>query len=142
MLPMARVLPGAASARPMPAGARSSGRGATCVRLPLRAGESLSLSLAAGGKMTKTVHPKRDPFAPEPIAFSDCIRKGVDPEPSGPEGLADVRIIRALLQSARKGRPVSLGAFERAQRPPMAMEMRRPPVPSPHLIHAETPSGH
>lgn len=104
--------------------------------------ESLALSLTVGGKTTKTVYPKRDQFAPELIAFSDCIRKGLDPEPSGREGLADVRIIRALLESARRGRPVSLGAFERAQRPTMAMEMRRPPVPSPRLVHAATPSGH
>jgi len=65
-----------------------------------------------------------------------------EPEPSGREGLADVRVIRALLESARVGSPVKLEAFERPRRPTLAMEKKRPPVPSPRLVHAEAPSGH
>ena len=46
--------------------------------------------------------------APELMHFSDCVMTGRDPQPSGREGLADVRIIRALYRSARTGRPVRL----------------------------------
>jgi glucose-fructose oxidoreductase len=104
--------------------------------------ERLELSLTVDGKTRKTVYKKRDQFAPELVAFSDSIRTGRELEPSGREGLADIRIIRALLDSARKGRPVPLGGFERSHRPTPAMEMRRPPVSSRRLIHAESPSGH
>jgi glucose-fructose oxidoreductase len=43
------------------------------------------------------------------VHFSECIRTGRDPRPDGREGLADVRIIRALYRSAKTGRPVSPG---------------------------------
>jgi hypothetical protein len=29
--------------------------------------------------------------------FSDCILKGIDPEPDGEEGFADIRVMEALL---------------------------------------------
>jgi hypothetical protein len=48
-----------------------------------------------------------------------------DPEPSGLEGLADVRIIRALNRSARIGEPVKLGDFEKSARPGPEQEIRR-----------------
>ena len=46
---------------------------------------------------------KRDQFAPELLYFSDCIIKDRSPEPSGEEGLQDVRIVQALYESARIG---------------------------------------
>ncbi len=60
---------------------------------------------------------KRDQFAAELIYFSDCILKGKEPEPSGLEGLADVRIVRAAYESARAGRVVRLPQFPAKQRP-------------------------
>ena len=51
---------------------------------------------------------KRDQFAPELLYFSDCLLQGRDPEPSAEEGLADVRVIRALYQSMKTGQPVEL----------------------------------
>jgi predicted dehydrogenase len=94
-----------------------------------------------GGKSRETAFAKRDQFAPELLYFSRCILEGTKPEPSGREGLADVRIIRSLLESARTGRTVKLEAFERARRPTMKLEIRRPPVSKPPLVHAESPSG-
>ena len=64
-----------------------------------------------------------------------------DPEPSGIEGLADVRIIRALYRSAQTGHPEKLGEFTRNTRPSMAQEITRPAVREPELIHASSPSG-
>src|SRR3954465_4380065 len=60
---------------------------------------------------------KRDQFAPELLYFSDCILQNRDPEPSAEEGLADIRIIRALYQSMETGRAVELAPHQRRDRP-------------------------
>ncbi len=84
---------------------------------------------------------KRDQFAPELLYFSDCVLQNRDPEPDADEGLADVRIIRALYRSAQSGRPVELAPFEKRERPSLEQEIRRPPVDKPRVIHARAPSG-
>jgi glucose-fructose oxidoreductase len=94
------------------------------------------------GKSRETTFAKRDQFAPELLYFSRCVLEGTNPEPSGREGLADVRIIRALLESARTGSAVKLQGFERTRRPTMKQEIYRPPVSRPALVHAQSPSGH
>src|SRR5206468_2506387 len=52
--------------------------------------------------------PKRDQFAPELVYFSRCILDDEEPEPSGEEGLADVRVLQAVIESASSGVPVNL----------------------------------
>jgi glucose-fructose oxidoreductase len=84
---------------------------------------------------------KRDQFAPELLYFSDCILQNRDPEPSAEEGLADIRIIRALYQSMETGRAVELAPFRRHERPSLEQEIRRPPIEKPSVIHAQAPSG-
>jgi glucose-fructose oxidoreductase len=84
---------------------------------------------------------KRDQFAPELLYFSDCILQDHDPEPSAEEGLADVRVIRALYRAAQSGAPVELPPFERRERPSLEQEIRRPPIDKPSVIHAQAPSG-
>jgi glucose-fructose oxidoreductase len=84
---------------------------------------------------------KRDQFAPELLYFSDCILTNRDPEPSGEEGLADVRVIRALYKSIESGAPVELAPYERRERPSLEQEIRRPPIEKPSVIHAQAPSG-
>jgi predicted dehydrogenase len=83
--------------------------------------------------------PEVDQFAPELVYFSDCILRDVEPEPSGEEGLADVRVIEALLRSADDGRSVRLPPFKRRVRPEPRMKMRRPPVREPEPVHADSP---
>jgi predicted dehydrogenase len=92
------------------------------------------------GKTRERTFPKRDQFAPELISFSECILSGAAPEPSGWEGLADVRVIRALYQSADTGQPVSLEPFEKQDRPSLGQKITRPPVRKPELVNAEAPS--
>jgi predicted dehydrogenase len=84
---------------------------------------------------------KRDQFAPELLYFSDCILQNGTPEPGGDEGLADVRVIRALYRSAESGQPVMLEPFAKRARPSLEQEIRRPPVDKPDVIHAAAPSG-
>lgn len=103
--------------------------------------DALTQTVTIDGKSRQTKFPKRDQFAPELIYFSDCVLQEKDPEPSGREGLADVRIVRALLESARIGGAVKLAEFERGRRPTIDQEIQRPPVAKPRLVHAESPSG-
>ncbi len=84
--------------------------------------------------------PVTDQFAPELMYFSDCILNNRKPEPSGEEGLADVRIIEAIYRSAENGKPVSIEQIKKTSRPHMAMEQKRPKVEKPNLIHASAPS--
>ena len=70
----------------------------------------------------------RDQIAPEIEYFSDCILNDVEPEPSGIEGLADVRVIRAIYRSIDEGRPVRLDQLDKSARPSMAQERSAPPV--------------
>ena len=93
------------------------------------------------GRTREKRFPKRDQFAPELVTFSDCVRSGAEPEASGREGLADVRVIRALYQSAESGRPVDLAPFEKAVRPTVDQAMRKPGVRKPQLVNVESPSA-
>jgi glucose-fructose oxidoreductase len=93
-----------------------------------------------GGKTRERTFRKRDQFAPELIYFSDCVLKGKTPEPSGKEGLADVRIIQALYRSAAaKGETIALPDFERGTRPTMEQEIHEPPATKPLLVRAASP---
>jgi len=93
-------------------------------------------------KTKERTFPKRDHFAAELDYFSGCILKNKEPEPSGEEGLADVRIIQALRESAQLNAPVKVNPVQRARRPNSKLEIARPPVNDPpKLVHAMTASG-
>jgi len=96
------------------------------------------LTVRIGEKSREREYPRRDQFAAELLYFSDCVLRGKRPEPSGREGLADVRVIRATLDSARTGRAVRLPDFERRARPDPRQEIRRPPVEEPELIKVDS----
>ena len=102
--------------------------------------EPLKQRVTINGRTRERRFPKRDQFAPELIAFSECVLTGASPEPSGWEGLADVRIIRALYRSADTGQPVTLEPFDKADRPSLDQEIRRPAVKKPELVNTEAPS--
>jgi glucose-fructose oxidoreductase len=102
--------------------------------------QGLRLNITVNGSTRESVFPKSDQFAPELLYFSDCILNNRDPEPSGKEGLADVKIIRAIYQSIETRRPVHLKPTAIEMRPSIAQEIHRPAVPEPELIHAQSPS--
>ena len=102
--------------------------------------EALSHRVTIGGTTRERTFPKRDQFAPELIYFSECIITGEEPEPSGWEGLADVRIIRALYESADRGGPVPLAPFDKRERPTLDQEIRRPTVRKPDLVKVSSAS--
>jgi len=100
---------------------------------------SLGYELTINGKTTRKRIGKRDQFAPEIVYFSDCIRKGRDPEPSGAEGLQDVRIVRALYESAETGKAVSIPPYQPSKQPSGRQQIKRPPVRQPALINVKSP---
>jgi predicted dehydrogenase len=102
---------------------------------------SIRTRLTIGGRAKSRSYPARDQFAAELLYFSDCIKKGRDPEPSGWEGWADIRVVSALLRSAQVGRPVLLERFEKRRRPDLSQEIVRPPVREPELVGAAAPQA-
>jgi len=95
----------------------------------------------ADGPPKKKKFPKRDQFGPELVYFSDCILKEYEPEPSGWEGLADIRIVRAIIEAAETQRPVKLARFEKRSRPGKRQEITKPAVEQPELVNVSAPSG-
>jgi predicted dehydrogenase len=102
--------------------------------------EGLSQVVTIGEHQSRKKFPKRDQFAPELLYFSSCILEDREPEPSGVEGLADVRVMQAVIESAKSGMPVKLAPFERSQRPSLDQMIRRPPIHKPETVHAPSPS--
>jgi predicted dehydrogenase len=98
----------------------------------------LELTIDDKTRVIRTV--KRDQFAPELEHFSTCIRTGRDPSPSGLEGMADVRVVCALLESIDVCRPVQLDPAPEASRPSLDLQRRYPPVRKPEPVHAPSPS--
>jgi predicted dehydrogenase len=103
--------------------------------------EGLGYRMKVGERERKKAFQKSDQFAPELLYFSECVLEGRDPEPDGEEGLADVRVIQALVQSIESGRWVELDMPQRRRRPTMAQEIRRPGIQPPSLVNAASPGG-
>jgi predicted dehydrogenase len=85
-------------------------------------------------------YPIVDQFGAEMRYFSDCILKNREPEPDGYEGLADVRIVRAIIESARSGKPVKLGPFKKASRPSKKMLIRKRAIAEGRVFNAPSPA--
>jgi predicted dehydrogenase len=100
----------------------------------------LRCEITVDGKTQKSTYKKRDQFGPELAYFSQCILENREPEPNGLEGLADVRIINALLESANHGKPVEIKPIESKQRPTVGQEIHKPAVEKPPLVKAQAPS--
>jgi predicted dehydrogenase len=81
---------------------------------------------------------KRDQIAAEVEAFASCIRDDADPEPSGEEGLADMRVLDAIQRAVESGRTEAIEAVPRQRRPSKRQSIKRPPHEMPDLVHAQS----
>ena len=97
--------------------------------------------LTIGGKRKTRTFPKRDQFAAELVYFSDCILQNKEPEPSGIEGLADVRIVEAIYESARTRKVVEFPELPATRRPTARQEIHLPAHDKPKMVRAKSPSG-
>jgi glucose-fructose oxidoreductase len=102
--------------------------------------QAIELELTIADKSRKINFPKRDQFAAEMLYFSNCILKDKEPEPSGLEGLADVRIVEALYESIRMKRTVQLDLPQVKKGPTPQQEIHRPAHGKPETIRAHPPS--
>jgi predicted dehydrogenase len=102
--------------------------------------ESLAYELTVNGKTTRKRIGKRDQFAPELLYFSDCILNDRMPEPSGEEGLQDVRIVQALYESAETGKAVAIPPFEKSKRPTGRQQIKRSGLKKPKLVKVQSAS--
>jgi predicted dehydrogenase len=102
--------------------------------------EPIKHQLKIGEKASKRTFPKRDQFAAELVYFSDCILKDKQPEPSGREGLADIRIVRGIYESARGGKAIELPDFPMSNRPSLNQEIHEPAHDKPDTVNAKGPS--
>lgn len=95
--------------------------------------------LGKHGEKSRTFE-RSDQVAAEIEYFARCIRDDVDPEPSGWEGLADVRILQAAQQSTRFGRAVPIDPILRPRRPYLGQEIDIDPHPEPPLVGVQQPT--
>ena len=103
--------------------------------------EPVKMTVTLEGKETTKTFSKRDQFAPELVYFSKCIQKDVQPEPSGEEGINDLRIIDAIFESAKQGLAIKLPRRKKAKRPSLRQELRRNPIKKePELVKVQSGS--
>ena len=100
----------------------------------------LAYELTVNGKTERRRIGTRDQFAPELLYFSDCILKNREPEPSGEEGLQDVRIVQALYESAETGKVVQVPPFAPRTRPTGKQRITRPGISKPALVKVRSAS--
>jgi predicted dehydrogenase len=83
---------------------------------------------------------KTDQFGGELKYFSDCILHDQHPEADGQEGLLDVRVMVAIEESLKTGKPQQLEPRQRSRRPTGKQVEKLPPVKEPQLVGAKKPS--
>ncbi len=92
------------------------------------------------GSPKETTYKLTDQFGGETQYFSDCVLDDQHPEPDGWEGLADVRVINAIEESLRTGRPVAVKPVpERPSRPNREQVKKLRHVRQGELVHAASP---
>lgn len=92
------------------------------------------------GPTERTVFKRGDQFGPQIAYFSDCILHDREPEPSAEEGWCDVRVVQAILESARGHKPVELAPVERRRRPEPSQVEHARPVQKPKTVRAPSAS--
>jgi predicted dehydrogenase len=102
--------------------------------------QGLEYTLTRDGRKNRKSVGKRDQFAPELVYFSDCILNDRRPEPSGEEGMQDVRIVQALYKSAESGKPIPLLPAPRDPRPTIRQRITRPGIRKPSLVKVQSAS--
>jgi predicted dehydrogenase len=96
--------------------------------------------LTLGDEVQKTTYRRGDQFAPEIKYFSDCILHDLAPEPSLEEGLCDIRVVEAILESGRSHRAIELPPHERRRRPSSAQADHERPVKKQETVNAPGPA--
>ena len=81
-----------------------------------------------------------DHFGGEMKYFSQCILDGFNPEPDGNEGLADIRVIEAIVRSMDSGRFERVDSVDIRQRVEALQQQELPAVKPPEMVNASAPA--
>ena len=104
--------------------------------------EGLGFQIKVGEKTEKRQYPKRDQFAAEISYFSDCILNDREPEPSGQEGLADIRVVEGIYTAVKSGRVVKLPPFDKEKTAKLTPRRSgNSPTGKPETVDVTSPSG-
>ena len=105
-------------------------------------GRKVRYAVVGAGWISQEDFPKTDQFGAETKYFSQCILYHRDPEPDGEEGLADIRVLRAIEEALESGMPKPvMPRSERQSRPCREQIIRLPAVKSEELISAAAPDA-
>jgi predicted dehydrogenase len=102
-------------------------------------GKSLEHFLTIGEKTDDISYKATDQFGGEMKYFSDCILDDIDPEPDAEEGLADVRVLEAILRSLETGEVQKLAPFARTRRIDPDQVVRLGAIKAPEPVRASSP---
>jgi predicted dehydrogenase len=102
-------------------------------------GERKDQIVTIDGKKEHTHISETDQFGGELKYFSNCIIDDRRPEPDGREGLADVRVIKAIERSVETGQVQKLAPFEKPERPGLRQAAKLAPVKAPKMVNASQP---
>lgn len=97
--------------------------------------------ITAGDQVEHTKFPHRDQFGGETKYFSDCILDGKNPEPDGHEGLADIRVIKAIEEALHTSGSVQIRGGQKVSVPSRDQIENLPAVEPGELVHAAPPEG-
>jgi len=104
--------------------------------------EGLRYTIEIGGDKTSVERfEKHDQFGAELQYFAECVLENRAVEPDGREGLADVRIIRAIHESAETGASVAVQSEAKRTWPSAKQAYSFPGVRKPETVHTQSPSG-
>lgn len=112
-------------------------KGDLCVENGYEYAAEIEQWLTVKEKTRHTKYKVHDQFGPELKYFSECVLKNRQPEPSGVEGLADLRVIESLFESMRTNLPVRLPTLKIARRPSPRQEITRAKVRKRKLVKVE-----
>jgi predicted dehydrogenase len=98
-------------------------------------------TIKRGDKEKSMTFEHRDQVAAELVYFAECVRKNRTPEPSGVEGLLDVRIIDALRRAYTTHRSVKITATKKDRRPQPRQAIKKGPPRKPKPVKAKAPAG-
>jgi glucose-fructose oxidoreductase len=98
------------------------------------------IGLTIDGETQEQTFEPHSQLAAEFTYFSNCTLQGEDLEPSGVEGLNDIRTIQALHQSIQQNKPAALDQMDHPRHPSPELITVQPPNPeTPKPVHAASP---
>lgn len=102
--------------------------------------EELKQIVTIDDKTREKTFPHTDHFGGEIEAFSECILRNREPEASGWEGVADLRVLDAIHESVHTRRRVKLPSFAKKTRPDPKRAKRKPAIDPPKLVNVVSES--